>query len=428
MRAPPSRLAGWLCAGALAALVGVIPNSAAASRHAATGDCPAAPRTAQEVAPGSGRTVALTFDDGPGASTRQILALLAREQVTATFFNLGDNEASAPAIVRREARSGYLLGDHTWDHADLTTLDAAGQAREIDRERARQARITGHLSCFFRPPYGSYDATTVDVARARHLAIWVWSVDPEDWKADGSAAPFWVHRITQRAEAGGAQRHPVILFHNQPAGNPATVSALPKVIHFYKTRGYTFVDLLGDTGPPEVHAVHAALGSTAGGERVVVRGVNFRDVTAVRFDRELAPHVQVLSPRKLIATVPKRHRGLVDVSVATADHGRSATTPADKFRYVAPPTITAVRPAHGPTAGGQQVRIVGANFYDVRAVHLGRMVLQPVHRLGPDRLQVTTPPHKHPGTLDVVVRTAFGSTPVRRADQYTYDAPSSPTS
>jgi hypothetical protein len=133
--------------------------------------------------------------------------------------------------------------------------------------------------------------------------------------------------------------------------------------------------------------------------------------------------VNLVSPTKLIATVPKRHRGVVDVRVATVDHGRSAITSADRFRYVGAPTISAIRPAHGPTAGGQQVRIVGTNFYDVRAVHLGRMRLTSVRRLGPDRLQFTTPAHQHPGTLDVVVRTAFGTTPVHRTDQYTYDAP-----
>lgn len=427
MRARRRIQAGCVAFGAVASvamLTGTVSSAAAASRHVDTGDCPAAPSIAQNVAPGRGRTIALTFDDGPGASTAQILSILARQHITATFFNLGDNEASTPAMVRREARAGYLLGDHTWDHTDLTTLDASGQASEIDRERARQARITGHESCLFRPPYGSFNATTVSVTRARHMAIWVWSVDPEDWKADGSAAPFWVHRITHRAEAGGAQRHPVILFHNQPAGNPATVAALPRVIRFFKQRGYTFVDVLGNTGPPEVRSVHAALGSTAGGERVVVRGANFRNVTAVRFDREVASGVKVLSPTKLVATVPKRHPGVVDVSVSTSDHGRSAQSEADKFRYVGAPTISAIRPAHGPTTGDQQVRVVGTNFYNVRAVRIGRMVIARVKVLGPRRIELTTPAHKRPGTLDVTVHTEFGATPVSPADRYTYDAPS----
>lgn len=425
VRARPRFFGGWVLAGALAALVGIPQTfSATAAQHADTGGCPPAPRIGQDVAPGRGRTIALTFDDGPGASTSRILAILARQHVTATFFNLGDNEASSPAMVRREARAGYLLGDHTWDHTDLTTLDAAGQAAEIDRERNKQAHITGHLSCLFRPPYGSYNSTTIAVTHERHMAIWLWSVDTQDWKADGSGAAYWVNRITRRADAGADQRHPVILFHNQPAGNPATVAALPRVIHFYKQRGYTFVDLLGNTGPPQVRSLHSALGSTAGGEQVVIRGANFRNVTAVRFGREIAPRVQVLSPSKLVATAPKRHAGVVDVSVATADHGRSAVTRADRFRYVGAPTVSAIRPSHGPTAGGQQVRIIGTNFYDVRSVRIGRMVLRPVTTYGPQRIRIVTPNHRRPETLDVIVRTAFGVTSPHPADRYTYDAPS----
>jgi peptidoglycan/xylan/chitin deacetylase (PgdA/CDA1 family) len=424
MRAAVRRIAGCVAASAFLALGVTAPAGATtAERLSLTGGCPSAPSLGQDVAPGRGRTVALTFDDGPGGSTREILAILAREHVTATFFNLGDNEVGSPRIVRTEAREGYVLGDHTWDHADLTTLDASGQASEIDRERAEQTKITGHESCLLRPPYGSMDATTVSLARTRHMTIWLWSVDTEDWKADGSAAPYWVNRITSRADAGGAQQHPVILMHNQPAGNPATVAALPRVIRFYKQRGYTFVDLLGNTGPPTVTSLHAPVGSTSGGGPVVIRGANFRDVTAVRFGRQLATRFTVKSPGKIVATAPARRPGTVAVSVTTADHGRSLPTSAADYRYVNAPTISAIRPARGPTTGGEHVRILGTNFYDVRAVRIGRMVVRPVRTASPTKIEIITPPHQRPGTLDVIVRTAFGVTSPHPADRYTYRTP-----
>ena len=173
--------------------------------------------------------MALTFDDGPGGSTAAILAVLTRYKVPATFFNIGVNMAARPSLVRVEARDGYVLGDHTWDHPDLVLLSAAGQAAELDRVSAEQWSLTRTVPCVFRPPGGDYDATTLRLAQQRRMGVWLWSVDTQDWLADGSgSSSSWVQRIIRLAEAEGAQlRHPVVLMHNQPIGNPATVSALP---------------------------------------------------------------------------------------------------------------------------------------------------------------------------------------------------------
>lgn len=77
--------------------------------------CVAAPYGANYSAPpfGSAKTVALTFDDGPGPSTQGIISVLRRYGVTATFFNIGQNAAARPALVRTEAADGYLEGNHT---------------------------------------------------------------------------------------------------------------------------------------------------------------------------------------------------------------------------------------------------------------------------------------------------------------------------
>jgi len=214
-----------------------------------TPGCPAAPGGPHYYAPGAHKTVALTFDDGPGRSTASIRKVLRRYGVAASFLNLGDNAAVRPGQVRDEARAGYVLGNHTWDHRDLTTMAAAGQGREIDLESAEQKRLVGAGPCVFRPPYGSYNPTTLRLARHRHLKVWMWSVDTEDWKADGSSSRYWVNRIVRLAkQEGGALRHPVVLMHNQPAGNPATVRALPAVIRYFRGHGYRFVDLVGRTG------------------------------------------------------------------------------------------------------------------------------------------------------------------------------------
>ena len=216
--------------------------------------CPSPRSGAQFYAPdvaGHPKTVALTFDDGPGPSTPAILKILETFGVRATFFNIGESEAARPGDVREEAADGFLVGNHTWSHPVLTGLSSSGQATELDEVIREQRQLVGSWPCAFRPPYGDYDATTLSLAEARHMAVWLWSVDTEDWKAEGSGSSYWVDRIISLAESeGGALLHPVVIMHNQSIPMPATVAALPTIIRYFRDHGYTFVDLLGRTGPP----------------------------------------------------------------------------------------------------------------------------------------------------------------------------------
>jgi peptidoglycan/xylan/chitin deacetylase (PgdA/CDA1 family) len=221
---------------------------------ASESSCPVAtygPQFYAPTIPSGGKTVALTFDDGPGPSTPAILAILEEYGVRATFFNVGLQELAWPANLQAEARAGFLVGNHTFNHPDMTKLSRKTQAAELDRVINRQEILTGTSPCVFRPPYGDYDATTLHLVQERHMAVWMWSVDTEDWEAEGSSSAYWVDRIVSLAESeGGVLQHPVVLFHNGQIPMPATVAALPVVIQYFKSHGYTFVDLLGDSGPP----------------------------------------------------------------------------------------------------------------------------------------------------------------------------------
>jgi len=213
--------------------------------------CVPAPYGANFYAPafGGAKTVALTFDDGPGPSTQGIINVLRRYGVTATFFNIGENAAAYPSLVRTEATDGYLVGNHTWNHPDMTTLSSSAQATELNEATAEQESLIGWGPCAFRPPYGNYNATTLTLAQQRDMKVWLWSVDTEDWQAEGSASSSWVNRIISLAESeGGALSHPVILMHNAPSGDPATMLALPTIISYFRSHGYTFVNLAGSTG------------------------------------------------------------------------------------------------------------------------------------------------------------------------------------
>jgi peptidoglycan/xylan/chitin deacetylase (PgdA/CDA1 family) len=248
------------------AAAAAIPDAATAAATAAVG-CSAASPGVHHNAPGPGRTVALTFDDGPGVTTQAILSILQRYGVTATFFNVGVNATVRPNQVRSEVVGGYLVGNHTWSHPQLPTLTATGQATEMDRATAEQKALVAVSPCVFRPPYGEYNSTTLSLAEQRRMTVWNWSVDTEDWKAGTSTDSAWVERIVSRAVAGGSQTNPVVLMHNPPAGIPATVSALPRIIDYYRSHGYRFVDLSGRTG----WASTPAAARTSSGLHVLVR-------------------------------------------------------------------------------------------------------------------------------------------------------------
>jgi peptidoglycan/xylan/chitin deacetylase (PgdA/CDA1 family) len=290
--APNPLVAGpWPPSEVLAVDPATVDPPVAAAAAAAPAACPAASPTVLSSAPGSGTTDALTFDDGPGASTVAILQILEDEGVPATFFNIGVNMTVRPATVQAEYTQAFLLGNHTWDHPELPFLTTAGQAAEMDNQINEQISLTGSRPCFFRPPYGEYDATTLSLAAARSMRTYNWSVDTEDWKANHSGAQTWIDRIIRLGTSGGGQAHPVVLMHNQPQAMPATVAALPTIIAFYRDRGYTFVDLAGNQAVRPVSGDWDGNGTTTPG---YVRGpvwglrnVNTTGARQVRFP--LAP-------------------------------------------------------------------------------------------------------------------------------------------
>jgi len=202
-------------------------------------------------APGTGRTVALTLDDGPGVWTRQALQVLRRYHVSATFFVIGKQAAANPALIKQIAADGHLVGNHTWSHR----APAGGRAwfpgyltTELARTDLALRKITGVGSCWFRPPDGLV-AGTGAVARSRGLRVVLWSVDTRDWHIqDGVRADprgRLSRAIAASAEAGARQQHPVILMHDGGGYRGATIAALPSIIDFYREHGYRFVRLDG---------------------------------------------------------------------------------------------------------------------------------------------------------------------------------------
>ena len=125
------------------------------------------------------KAIALTFDDGPGSFTNRLLDYLEQNNAKATFFMVGTEIASFPDEVKRMKELGCELGNHTYDHTELTTLSADQISSEIARVDEQLVNLTGQGASVVRPPYGSVNDTVKSVIGTPMI---LWSIDTLDWK------------------------------------------------------------------------------------------------------------------------------------------------------------------------------------------------------------------------------------------------------
>jgi len=199
--------------------------------------------------------VALTFDDGPGPYTPGVLSVLERYGIHATFFLIGRMLQYFGESARREARDGDVLGDHTETHPALAQLSAHAQYEQLSEQAARVELQGASRPDLFRPPYGSFNATTMAQLKKLHMLMVLWSVDTDDYEQPGVAT------IVQRALAGA---HPgaIILMHDAGGTRTETVEALPIIIRALRARGLkpvTVPQLLADDPPAPGQPLPASL-------------------------------------------------------------------------------------------------------------------------------------------------------------------------
>lgn len=125
------------------------------------------------------KAIALTFDDGPGSFTNRLLDCLEQNNAKATFFMVGTEIASFPDEVKRMKELGCELGNHTYDHTELTTLSVDQISSEIARVDEQLVNLTGQRASVVRPPYGSVNDTVKSVIGTPMI---LWSIDTLDWK------------------------------------------------------------------------------------------------------------------------------------------------------------------------------------------------------------------------------------------------------
>lgn len=175
------------------------------------------------------KLIALTFDDGPDATTTPtLLNSLEKDNVNVTFFEIGSSIAGNEAILKRETADGDQICSHTWTHPQLTSLSSAAANLEITRAANLITQVTGQDWPFYRPPYEAVNQT---VLNSVNMSAVNYDVDTEDWR-DSTSAPVYA------AAMAGAHDGAIVLMHDI---HPWSVAAAPQVIDSLKAQGYTFV-------------------------------------------------------------------------------------------------------------------------------------------------------------------------------------------
>ncbi|MDP4086332.1 MAG: delta-lactam-biosynthetic de-N-acetylase [Bacillota bacterium] len=180
----------------------------------------------------------LTFDNGyENGYTGQILDVLKKEKVPATFFVTGHYLQSASDLVKRMVKEGHIVGNHSWYHPDLTTNSDADIREELNTVRDKTRELTGQKEMkYIRPPRGVFSERTVKVAKDEGYTHVMWSLAYVDWNVNQQKGEQYAYDSIMKQIHPGA----VMLLHTVSKDN---ADALEKVIKDLKKRGYKFKSL-----------------------------------------------------------------------------------------------------------------------------------------------------------------------------------------
>jgi peptidoglycan/xylan/chitin deacetylase (PgdA/CDA1 family) len=244
----------------LQTLAGTGPGSFIASEKAA--ETAAIDRTLAytpyvRIAGSQHKEIALTFDDGPGPYTPQVVAALQQASVPATFFEVGVVEQDFHAGTSLIVADGYPIGDHTENHAAMSQLSPRDQKAQLLEQTKAIGRYGAPFPRLFRPPYGLWDNDTLALLRKYRMLMVMWTVDTSDYRELG--VPAIVHSAVAGARPGA-----IILMHDAGGNRSQTVAAIPIIVKHLRARGYKFVTvpkLLLDNPPPRDQQISAVTGA-----------------------------------------------------------------------------------------------------------------------------------------------------------------------
>ncbi len=207
----------------------------------------------------SGGSVALTFDDGPdGRTTPLVLATLRRHDVKATFFVVGSQVERHPSLLRRIVEEGHTIGNHSYDHADMSYL-TPGQIRlELQRTQKAVDKALGYhyQMKIMRPPYGEPYFEGSDalpafrrIVRQEQLFPVIWTIDTQDYLMADNPRGIVGSVVRQDRTGRRKDRDQIVLMHDI---HPQDAQALPGIIDHFERSGRRFVsvdELLSDKYP-----------------------------------------------------------------------------------------------------------------------------------------------------------------------------------
>ena len=181
------------------------------------------------------KVVALTFDDGPHPRyTREILQLLERYGIRATFFMIGENISNYPDTAKMVVAAGHEVGNHTDTHPSIRRADNAAVRREMEIAEKKISDLTGERPSLFRPPEGLCSHEICQIAEEMDYSVILWTVDTRDWA--GTPTDVITKGVMKRVRGGD-----ILLFHDYVSRRGHTLDALRKIIPALQKEGYTFL-------------------------------------------------------------------------------------------------------------------------------------------------------------------------------------------
>ena len=193
------------------------------------------------------KCVALTFDDGPTPFTDRLIDVLRDAGAQATFFMIGNKVAANPDGAKRVAEAGMEIGNHTWEHPNMTTIPARYVPEQLSKAQDAITAATGRTPTLWRPAGGLTDDAVNEQAAKDGLAGILWDVIPFDWINDSNTAATRYMLMTQIKPGS------VVLLHDSYS---STVDLVQQFIPVLKANGYHLVtvsQLLGDRAPGTVY-------------------------------------------------------------------------------------------------------------------------------------------------------------------------------
>lgn len=179
------------------------------------------------------KLLVLTFDDGPSKYTTQLLEILKKENIKATFFVLGEKVEKNQDIIASQYEDGHIIGIHSYKHVFFTKISDEEIREQISKTSDLITDVTNICPTYIRVPYGIINARVKNILKEYNLENILWTVDSLDWN----------YKNTQKTVShviNTTHGNDIILMHDT---YKTTIEAVEQIIKYYKDKGYVFVSI-----------------------------------------------------------------------------------------------------------------------------------------------------------------------------------------